>query len=444
MRQKELAKNIKREYAKMVFILHSYGLAAKGVRINATSAKKSSENIMSIDGKGSVLDNITDIFGPKQSETLVKISFEELIDDFSIDGYISTCQHGKGRSKPDRQFFYVNNRPCELTNGAKALNEIFHQYNRYQYPFCAIFLKTEIQGKFDVNLTPDKRKVFIEKEAQIWEAFKVRLSEMYDKLAPPELISAKVTDFYKTDPVLNSNDFEKKTELFDTKEDISSNSKQNNKDEVGSNGDSLRCEYDQPQMKKPKIEFIDKIEKSETKYTFEKFDKSNFATSSMKIDSVVKQIEEKNTCQSKDLPQEMKLENVSKEIIDEVEIKYDEPMIKSQKVQKKMAFSMEKLKQSLEKRKALLGETKDPKGRQFITKLDDKAEQVEAEFNKHLDKKSFESADIIGQFNLGFIIVKLLDDDLFIVDQHATDEKFRFEKFVKTLKMSQQPLGKFK
>ena len=285
----------------MVFILHSYGLAAKGVRINATSVKKSSENIMSIDGKGSVLDNITDIFGPKQSETLVKISFEELTGDFSIDGYISTCQHGKGRSKPDRQFFYVNNRPCELTNAAKALNEIFHQYNRYQYPFCAIFLKTEIQGKFDVNLTPDKRKVFIEKEAQIWEAFKVRLSEMYDKLAPPELISAKVTDFYKTDPVLNSNDFDKKTELFDTKEDISSNSEQDNENEVGSNGDRLRCEYDQPQMKKPKIEFIDKIEKSETKYTFEKFDKSNFATSSMKIDSVVKQIEEKNTCQSKDL-----------------------------------------------------------------------------------------------------------------------------------------------
>ena len=106
-----------------------------------------------------------------------------------------------------------------------------------------------------------------------------------------------------------------------------------------------------------------------------------------------------------------------------------------------MTFSMEKLKQSLEKKKSLLGEIKDLKGRQFITKLDDKAEQVEAEFNKHLDKKSFESADIIGQFNLGFIIVKLLDDDLFIVDQHATDEKFRFETFVKTLKMSQQPLG---
>ncbi|XP_048465586.1 mismatch repair endonuclease PMS2 [Rhincodon typus] len=34
--------------------------------------------------------------------------------------------------------------------------------------------------------------------------------------------------------------------------------------------------------------------------------------------------------------------------------------------------------------------------------------------------------EVIGQFNLGFIITKL-DSDLFIVDQHATDEKYNFE-----------------
>ena len=33
---------------------------------------------------------------------------------------------------------------------------------------------------------------------------------------------------------------------------------------------------------------------------------------------------------------------------------------------------------------------------------------------------------ILGQFNLGFIVTKL-GDDLFIIDQHATDEKYNFE-----------------
>lgn len=38
----------------------------------------------------------------------------------------------------------------------------------------------------------------------------------------------------------------------------------------------------------------------------------------------------------------------------------------------------------------------------------------------------FAEMEIIGQFNLGFIITKL-NADIFIVDQHATDEKYNFE-----------------
>ena len=52
----------------------------------------------------------------------------------------------------------------------------------------------------------------------------------------------------------------------------------------------------------------------------------------------------------------------------------------------------------------------------------------------------FLKGEIIGQFNHGFIITRLLDKDLFIVDQHATDEKFRYETFLKNAKMVSQPL----
>lgn len=47
--------------------------------------------------------------------------------------------------------------------------------------------------------------------------------------------------------------------------------------------------------------------------------------------------------------------------------------------------------------------------------------------------------EIIGQFNLGFIITRL-EDDLFIIDQHATDEKFRFEKLSNETKLKTQKL----
>lgn len=47
--------------------------------------------------------------------------------------------------------------------------------------------------------------------------------------------------------------------------------------------------------------------------------------------------------------------------------------------------------------------------------------------------------EIIGQFNLGFIITRL-EEDLFIIDQHATDEKFRFEKLNNEIQLKTQKL----
>ena len=47
--------------------------------------------------------------------------------------------------------------------------------------------------------------------------------------------------------------------------------------------------------------------------------------------------------------------------------------------------------------------------------------------------------DELGQFNLGFIIARL-GHDLFIVDQHASDEKYNFERLQATIVLNRQPL----
>jgi len=41
-----------------------------------------------------------------------------------------------------------------------------------------------------------------------------------------------------------------------------------------------------------------------------------------------------------------------------------------------------------------------------------------------ITKQDFFKMEVVGQFNLGFIIARL-GSDLFIVDQHAADEKYR-------------------
>jgi DNA mismatch repair protein PMS2 len=46
---------------------------------------------------------------------------------------------------------------------------------------------------------------------------------------------------------------------------------------------------------------------------------------------------------------------------------------------------------------------------------------------------------IIGQFNMGFVIARL-NEDVFVIDQHASDEKYNFEKLCKTTKTKGQRL----
>lgn len=66
-------------------------------------------------------------------------------------------------------------------------------------------------------------------------------------------------------------------------------------------------------------------------------------------------------------------------------------------------------------------------------------EVAAAALQRVLKKDDFKRMEVLGQFNLGFIIGKL-DDDMFIIDQHASDEKFNYETLQQTTILHQQPL----
>ncbi|ODQ46210.1 hypothetical protein PICMEDRAFT_18974, partial [Pichia membranifaciens NRRL Y-2026] len=58
-----------------------------------------------------------------------------------------------------------------------------------------------------------------------------------------------------------------------------------------------------------------------------------------------------------------------------------------------------------------------------------------------IHKNDFNNMKIVGQFNKGFIIVYKRDtDDILIIDQHASDEKFNFEKLIDETVFENQPL----
>lgn len=65
--------------------------------------------------------------------------------------------------------------------------------------------------------------------------------------------------------------------------------------------------------------------------------------------------------------------------------------------------------------------------------------KVRDEMTRNVSKSDFADMVIIGQFNKAFIITKL-DDELFILDQHACDEKYNFEALCKQKRIYIQKL----
>ncbi|KAL1748229.1 histidine kinase-like ATPase [Schizophyllum fasciatum] len=77
------------------------------------------------------------------------------------------------------------------------------------------------------------------------------------------------------------------------------------------------------------------------------------------------------------------------------------------------------------------------------------AESAASALARVIDKADFANMDIVGQFNRGFIIARRRKqansgcpsmDDLFIVDQHASDERYNFETLQQTTKIESQRL----
>merc|ERR1712194_573247 len=89
-----------------------------------------------------------------------------------------------------------------------------------------------------------------------------------------------------------------------------------------------------------------------------------------------------------------------------------------------------------------------------VAKFATSSKAGESSASLQFDQGCFDKMRVIGQFNLGFIIAALRTESkddgsedangaglqLFIVDQHASDEKVRFEALNRESKVDRQPL----
>lgn len=500
VRKREFQKNIKKEFNKLCQILQGYCLVAKGVRIICTNQnqKGSKMTIMATEGSQSILDNISSIFGPKQVTDLLefqpairsgdKFTNSVLMDTsdvntsleieegdldqlnlsrFKIEGWISNCGHGFGRSSKDRQFLFVNSRPCEPKQITKLINEIYHRYNISQYPFIFMNLVIE-RSDVDVNLTPDKRQVLVNNEKILLLALKKSLLNTFGDV--PSTFKHQNTKFRLTDKKEESDDEISPEKLKPNREKFSQmlsqwkltgktdessskpiGSKRKISDEI--TGRNIKMKKIQEYLNQEVITFSYKSEEESDEEIVPLVEiLTPPETDSEKMEPPIEEEEEIHVISCKVSTKIPEIDPIEKEeeiftiscktkeknlIETDLEIIENPPEESSSiKTSIDQIFNLMKLEsknklESTEKKKLIR--------LKFKASLDPNSnKKAEEELETEISKEKFTKMEIIGQFNSGFIITKL-EDDLFIIDQHATDEKYNFETLQrKTILKSQK------
>ncbi|TKA30031.1 hypothetical protein B0A50_02750 [Salinomyces thailandicus] len=203
VRRKELEKNIKREYGKVLGFLHAYACISVGVRFAVSSqmAKNKKVAVFSTKSNTTTKENIVNVFGAKTLVALIKLDLclemqpsigpttqsarnwstqaNDRRTEVRVEGHISRPVFGEGRQAPDRQMFFVNSRPCALPQVSKAVNEVYKSFNVTQSPFIFANLILDTNS-YDVNVSPDKRTIMLHDQTALLERLKEKLNEMFE------------------------------------------------------------------------------------------------------------------------------------------------------------------------------------------------------------------------------------------------------------------------
>lgn len=203
VRRKELEKNIKRDYMKAITLLYAYACISVGVRFSVTNLMPKGKKVVVFSTKSNTTtkENIINVFGAKTLLALIKLDLSLEMEptkgpstqgarnwstqatdrsmEVRIEGHISRPTFGEGRQAPDRQMYFVNSRPCQLPQVAKAVNEVYKSFNVAQSPFVFANLIMDTHA-YDVNVSPDKRTIMLHDQTALLESLKTALTEMFE------------------------------------------------------------------------------------------------------------------------------------------------------------------------------------------------------------------------------------------------------------------------
>ncbi|XP_054850801.1 mismatch repair endonuclease PMS2 [Eublepharis macularius] len=535
VRHKEFQRNIKKEYAKMVQVLQAYCIISTDVRINCTNqvGQGKKQPVLGTRGSPSLKENIGAVFGQKQLQSLIPFvqlpASDAICEEYGltsdmpanlyiITGFISRCDHGIGRSTTDRQFFFINQRPCDPMKVSKVVNEVYHMYNRHQYPFIVLNICAD-SGSVDINVTPDKRKILLQEEKLLLAVLKTSLMGMFGSDVNKLVVNQRLPDaqgnfkpvpqdetevpclemsspsspnpktamivaklrksfslhqetetrvqslenikqrhgspgqrelmLFRASGSLNETGSGKKstdgTEMDSSKSLLPHKNVRQVAEETDS-GCSSTCTESDTGLRTPELGSCFSDESSpgeETQVSKEEVQIAGLETSGQiqmaacdLNQSKESELGPEVSCSSPDVKRRktaVPLSHIgsSSERKDSQSwatlSQYDVPLEVDKKITM-LEFSMslltDRVKKLIQRQQKKVEAQNYRKFRAKINPGENRS--AEDELRKEISKEMFAKMDIVGQFNLGFIIARL-NSDLFIVDQHASDEKYNFE-----------------
>jgi len=183
VRHRDFVKNSKAQVTATVRLLQSYAIANPEIRFHIVAEKARGHGC----GRASLLSTSGQSRGWRQAAAAVlgdsvvadvePLELHSAVTGWSISGVIS-MPHG-GRRARDSQLFFVNKRPIDPPKRiAKLINDTYHQYNSRMWP-CVILSFSAAQQLVDVNVTPDKRTVFLHNEEKLLAELQEKLTAMF-------------------------------------------------------------------------------------------------------------------------------------------------------------------------------------------------------------------------------------------------------------------------
>ncbi|KAG7825029.1 hypothetical protein KL909_001321 [Ogataea angusta] len=528
VRKTDLIKNGRREFQKAVTLLQSYALIKVGLRlvVQHVDSRGRKTILLATSGSKQLRSNVLSVFGANGMAGLEPIDFQLNISarfrlkacdmSLSVRGFLSNCSFGKGRSATDRQFWYVNGRPVKLQQFSKAITDVYKTFNHLQCP--VILLNLELDPQFiDVNVTPDKRTIFLHNEAVIIEALKERVAEIFSgqdiSIPKSQLTVERSRDSRLAKQEVEEVDERDSGRDLDTEQDDGPEEQEEQEEEPGYEKDHDQdrvdiCHVDNNRAQElvgpPSSKSVTPVA-AETVHASEGADEadpadiddtlestSRFPTRTQ-MQSTLTTLFDKSVDADKSGPDSepdttefsrVDDQILSSEINESNEVSFEHsPGVQPEttsplrmKLRDKYieTYPTGQLKLSFEPKseKRTAGATltraqsslhdielpieaspgsfkmKKPKlERNAGTRaaVDDITDESDAERKLMLSvsKKDFLEMQVIGQFNLGFILVTKQDNSgthLFIIDQHASDEKYNFERYQTETVFSNQPL----